>query len=340
MSYTFVKLCLGYILHILYNYLAHFSYSHPPVPTAPPLAAPADLPAPVISRPDVLTRHSVRVLGHGKPPLVLCNGFGCTQGIWRYLTPALAVHHQVILFDYVGSGQSDLSAYDPQKYATLHGYAQDVVELCQALDLRGATLVGHSVGATIAMLAATVAPQHFTSVVLLAPSPYYLNEPDYYGGFERADMLQVLATMEADYAGWSLAFADLLLGPAHASSLGQELAHFFCETDSRFAKQFAHVALLSDHRADVAQLALPTLVVQCTDDVAGPPEVGAYLLRELPHAQLVTLATTGHCPHLSAPLQVLAALQAFLPGVPLPASGGDAAAPATAPPGPLSPATP
>ncbi|RZJ95338.1 MAG: alpha/beta hydrolase [Hymenobacter sp.] len=259
----------------------------------------------------VLQRHSVRIIGQGKPPIVLCNGFGCNQGIWHYLITALAVQHQVIVFDYVGSGQSDLAAYEPQKYATLTGYAQDVVEICQALDLRGAILVGHSVGATIAMLAASQSPQHFSKVILLAPSPYYLNEPDYYGGFERADLLQVLATMEEDYQGWTTAFADLLLGPTNASSLGEELAHFFCETDSTIAKQFARVTFLSDHRADVAQLALPTLLVQCIDDVAGPPEVGEYLLSHLPHAQLVTLNTSGHCPHLSAPLETLAAIQAF-----------------------------
>jgi sigma-B regulation protein RsbQ len=222
------------------------------------------------------------------------------------------VQHQVILFDYLGSGASDRTAYDPQQYTTMAAYAQDVVAICQALDLREATIVGHSVGATIAMLTAIAAPQHFANVVLLAPSPYYLNEADYYGGFERADMLAVLATMEQDYQGWTTAFADLLLGPTNASSLGEELARAFCETDSTIAKQFARVAFLSDNRGDVARLSLPTLVVQCTEDVAGPPEVGAYLLRHLPHAQLVTLATTGHCPHLSAPLETLAAIQTFV----------------------------
>lgn len=261
---------------------------------------------------NVLTRHGVRIIGHGKPPILLCNGFGCSQGIWHYLTTALAVRHQVIVFDYVGSGKSDLTAYDPQRYTTLAAYAQDVVEICQALDLREATLVGHSVGATIAMLAAIEAPQHFTNVVLLAPSPCFLNEPTYYGGFERADMLAVLATMDADYQEWTTAFADLLMGPSNASSLGEELASFFCETDSTIAKQFARVTFLADHRADVARLSLPTLLVQCTDDVAGPPEVGAYLLEHLPHAQLVTLDTSGHCPHLSAPLETLAAIRTFV----------------------------
>jgi sigma-B regulation protein RsbQ len=217
-------------------------------------------------------------MGQDKPPMLLCNGFGCTQRIWHYLTTALATQYQVIVFDYVGSGESDLNAYSPQKYATLTDYAQDVVEICQALDLRDAILVGHSVGATIGMLAAIQAPQHFAKAVLLAPSPYYLNEPGYYGGFERADMLQVLASMEADYQSWTIAFADLLMGPANVASLGEVLANFFCETDSTIARQFAQVAFLSDNRADVNQLQLRTLVVQCTNDVAGPAEVGAYLL--------------------------------------------------------------
>jgi sigma-B regulation protein RsbQ len=295
--------------------MSYFPYSNQSNAVAPFLASISGVGEAELPRPELLRRHNVRVIGHGKPPLLLCNGFGCHQGIWHYLTPALAVQHQVILFDYVGSGESDLTAYNPEKYNTMAAYAQDVVAICQALDLREATIVGHSVGATIAMLAAIAAPQHFTNVVLLAPSPYYLNEPNYYGGFERADMLQVLATMDQDYKGWTTAFADLLMGPTNASSLGEELARAFCETDSTIAKQFARVAFLSDNRADVARLSLPTLVVQCTEDVAGPPEVGAYLMRHLPHAQLVTLSTTGHCPHLSAPLETLAAMQAFASGI-------------------------
>jgi sigma-B regulation protein RsbQ len=284
----------------------------PPVPPTITAASPLT----EAQRSAVLTRHSVRIFGQGKPPLLLCNGFGCTQRIWHYLTTALAAQHQVIVFDYVGSGESDLSAYSPQKYATLAGYAQDVVEICQALDLRETILVGHSVGATIAMLAAIQAPQYFAKAVLLAPSPCYINEPGYYGGFERADLLRVLAAMEEDHQGWAIAFADLLMGPANVASLGEELASFFCETDSAIARQFAQITFLSDNRADVSQLATPTLVVQCTDDVAGPPEVGAYLLEHLPQGELITLSTSGHCPHLSAPLETLAAIQAFLTALP------------------------
>lgn len=291
--------------------MPNFSYATSlpitPVPATATVAPPMD----EAQRRHVLKRHSVRVIGQNKPPMLLCNGFGCTQRIWQYLTPALAVQYQVIVFDYVGSGASDVSAYTSQKYATLAGYAQDVLEICQALDLRETILVGHSVGASIAMLAAIRGPQHFAKAVLLAPSPYYINEPGYYGGFERADLLQVLAAMNEDYQGWAVAFADMLMGPTNMASLGEELATSFCETDSTIAKQFAQVTFLSDNRADVGLLGIQTLVVQCTDDVAGPAEVGAYFLKHLPQGKLVTLSTSGHCPHLSAPLETLAAIQAF-----------------------------
>ncbi len=261
----------------------------------------------------ILKRNAVRTLGKKeKPALILCNGFGCNQRIWHYLIAELARRHYLILFDHVGAGESDLTAYDSNKYSTLEGYAEDVVAICQALDLREAIIVGHSVGATIAMLAAIEAPAHFAKVVLLAPSPCYLNEPGYYGGFERADLQQVLAAMEDDYQSWTNVFADMLLGPANSATLGEELASFFCETDSRIAQEFARVTFFSDNRADVPRLHLPTLIVQCNDDVAAPLEVGQYLLTHLPQAQLVTLQASGHCPHLSAPLETLDAIRAYV----------------------------
>lgn len=288
----------------------------PTVCATQPLIAPPRAAAPhsisPSQRAQVLRRHQVRILGEGKPPLLLCNGFGCSQHIWNYLLPTLMRTHQVICFDQVGAGESDLSAYDPAKYATLAGYAQDVVELCQVLDLRKAILVGHSAGAMIGLLAAVQAPQHFAKAVLLAASPCYVNEPGYYGGFERADVLEVLAAMDRNYYSWAGQFADLLIGPGYASSVGEELTSYFCQADSAIARQFARVAYLADSRASVPQLRLPTLLVQCTDDVAVPAEVGEYLRAHLPQAQLVTLAATGHCPHLSAPLETLAAMQSFL----------------------------
>jgi len=260
----------------------------------------------------VLKRLNVKVIGSKKTPLLFCNGFNCSQHIWNYLTPALSRHYQLIFFDQVGTGGSDVSTYDPQHYSSLAGYAQDVVAICQALDLREAVVVGHSVGAMIGLLAAVQAPQHFAKVALLTASPYYLNEPGYYGGFERADLLALLADMDRNYQGWATAFATLMLGPDQPASLGYELAGYFCQADPTIARQFARIGFFTDNRPDLPHLHLPTLLLQCPEDVAVPEEVNDYLLAHLPQAQLVMLNTTGHCPHLSAPLEVVAALREFI----------------------------
>ncbi|OUJ73891.1 alpha/beta hydrolase [Hymenobacter crusticola] len=259
----------------------------------------------------MLQRNNVRVIGEGKPPILLCHGFGCNQHIWHYLTTPLAARYQIILFDHVGAGESDLTAYDPVKYNSLDGYAQDIIEICQALKLQEVVIVGHSVGAMIAMLAAISGPEYFSKVVMLAPSPCYSNQPGYHGGFEPEDVQQLLQLMDADYNGWAHMFAGLLVGPDHAS-LGEELATYFCETDSTIAKQFARVSFLSDNRAEVPHLQTSTLLLQCQQDAVAPEEVGAYLLEHMHKATLVQLQATGHCPHLSAPLETLAAIEAFL----------------------------
>lgn len=264
-----------------------------------------------ISQP-VLQRLNVNVLGAGKPPLLFCNGFNCNQQIWNYLTPALVKHYQLIFFDQMGTGDSDLRAYDAQRYTTLASYAQDVVAICEALDLRNVVVVGHSIGAMIGVLAAVQAPQYFSKAVLLAASPCYVNEPGYYGGFERQDLLDLLAEMDRNYQSWATTFATLLIGPGHQPSLGYELAGYFCQADPTIARQFARLGFLADNRADLPKLHLLTLLLQCSEDVAVPEEVSAYLLAHLPQATLVTLQTTGHCPHLSAPFEVVAALREFI----------------------------
>ena len=259
-----------------------------------------------------IKRFNVNVIGAGKPTLLFCNGFNCNQHIWNYLTPSLAARHQLVLFDQMGTGESDLSAYDSTKYADLAGYAQDVVDICQALELREVVIIGHSVGAMIAMLAAIQAPQYFAKAVLIAATPCYLNEPGYYGGFERADMLDLLAEMRGNYESWANTFATLLIGQEQPASLGYELAGYFCQANPTIAREFAHMSFLADNRTDVPQMPLPTLLLQCSDDVAVPAEVGEYLVTHLPQATLTTLRATGHCPHLSAPMEVLAAMRAFI----------------------------
>lgn len=269
-----------------------------------------------LSKSDLLRRNNVRIMGQGPRTLILCNGFGYNQGLWHHLAPALAAQYRVVLFDHVGSGESDRQAYNPQKYSRLQGYAHDLIELSAAFELREAVLIGHSVGAIIALLAASAAPQYFGRVVLLTPSPCYVNEPGYYGGFERENLQQILDAMQANYSRWAHQFADLIMGDANSPVLSEELGQHFGQADTEITRQFAQVTFFSDNRADVPRLHLPTLVVLCREDVVAPTEVGHYLLAHLPHAQLVMLHATGHCPQLSAPLETLAAIQRFVSEAP------------------------
>jgi sigma-B regulation protein RsbQ len=260
----------------------------------------------------VLKRYNVRSIGTGPSTLLFCNGYSCNQHVWHYLAPTLVVGHRLIFFDQIGTGGADPTAYDPQKYATLHGYAQDVIAICEALALRDVTIVGHSEGALVALLATIQAPHYFAQAVLLAVSPSLLNQPGYYGGFDEADLRELLASVRSNYWHWATGLAFLLMGEGQAASLGHELASQFCQADLTIAQQAAYVTFLSDHRADLSHVSVPTHLIQCADDVAVPAEVNAYLLAHLPQATLTILPTTGHCPHLSAPQHVLAALQKVL----------------------------
>lgn len=261
---------------------------------------------------NALARHNVHVIGTGPSTLLFCNGYNCSQLVWSHLAPALAVRHRLVFFDQMGTGESDITAYEPQKYETLHGYAQDVVEICQALDLREVTVVGHSEGCNVAMLAVIQAPQHFIKAIFIAASPCHLNQPGYYGGFEERDIQEMLASINQDYRHWATTFAMMLMGHDQHASLGYELANLFCLANPTIAKQATRVSFLSDHRAALPQLRVPTLLIQCADDVAVPLEVNGYMLAHIPRADLILLPTTGHCPHMSIPLQVLAAMNGFL----------------------------
>jgi sigma-B regulation protein RsbQ len=261
---------------------------------------------------NVLKRNNVRITGRGTRTLLFVNGFGCDQSIWRFVTPALSEHFQLVLFDHVGAGLSDTSAYDPGRYASLSGYAHDVLEICQELHLQAVTLVGHSVGAMIGILAAIQQPQLFQQLFLLCPSPCYLNEGSYHGGFERRDLEDMLAFMDKDFVGWADYVTPLIMGNPNRPSLTAELAHSFCQNDPTIARQFARVTFLGDNRADLIQCRTPCLLVQCAEDLIAPLAVGTYLHEALPHAQLITLPVAGHCPHVSAPTETLDALEAFI----------------------------
>jgi sigma-B regulation protein RsbQ len=261
---------------------------------------------------DVLARHHVNVFGSGPQALVFVHGFGCDQHMWRLVAPAFANRYRVVLLDLVGAGQSDLTAYDPARYASLEAHAQDVLEVLASLDLDNVVLVGHSVSATIAMLAAIREPARVGRLVLVAPSPRFLNDVGYVGGFEPADIQDLLDTMDSNYLGWSGAMAPVVMGHAETPELSAELEQSFCRTDPAIARHFAGVTFWADNRADLPLVPVPALILQCAQDALAPVAVGTYLHRHLPQSQLVVVPTTGHCPHLSEPPATVAAIEEFL----------------------------
>lgn len=260
----------------------------------------------------VLERNNVSVSGRGVQPMLFAHGFGCDQHMWRFVAPAFAEDYRVILFDHVGAGRSDLSAYDPVRYSTLDGYADDVLAICRELDLRDVLFVGHSVSAMIGVLAAIREPERFARLVLIGPSPRYINDGDYLGGFERADIEGLLDFLDTNYLGWSQAMAPTIMGVPERPELGAELTNSFCRTDPAIARQFARVTFLSDNRADLPKLRTPSLILQCAEDVIAPRSVGEYMHRALPDSELVLMRATGHCPNLSAPAETVAAMRAYL----------------------------
>jgi sigma-B regulation protein RsbQ len=263
-----------------------------------------------MARPD---QHNVHVSGPpDAQPMLFAHGYGCDQNMWRFVAPRFSDRYRVVLFDHIGAGGSDLSAYDQDRYASLDGYARDVVELCEELDLHDVVFVGHSVSATIGVLAAARAPELFSSLVLIGPSPRYIDDAGYVGGFTREDIDELLASVDSNYLGWSSTIAPVIMGNPGRPDLAQELEESFCRTDPDVARRFAHVTFLSDNRDDLARVATPSLVLQCSDDVIAPVAVGEYVRDQMPNATMVLLDATGHCPHLSAPEATAEAMEHFL----------------------------
>lgn len=262
---------------------------------------------------DVGARNNVTWLGPDDGRVViLSHGFGCDQHMWRLVAPSLATEHRVLLFDHVGAGGSDLSAWREDRYASLDGYADDVLEICTDLDLRQVAFVGHSVSAMIGVLAANRRPDLFAGLALVTPSPRYIDDVDYLGGFSPNDIDELLESLESNYLGWSRAMAPVIMGNPDRPELGAELTNSFCRTDPAIARSFARATFLSDNRADLAQVSVPTLVLDCREDVIAPRTVGAFVHERIRGSALVTLDATGHCPQLSAPRETAAALAAFL----------------------------
>jgi sigma-B regulation protein RsbQ len=261
---------------------------------------------------DILVRNHVRVSGRGTQPMLFAHGFGCDQNMWRFVAPAFEDDYQVVLFDYVGSGKSDLMAYDAKRYATLDGYAQDLLDVVHALDLRDVVLVAHSVSSMVAVLAANQEPDRFERLVLIGPSPRYVNDEGYVGGFERADIEGLLEMMDRNYIGWANFLAPAIVKNPDRPELGEELTESFCSTDPVVARRFAEATFLSDNRADVPRVTVPALILQCSDDMVAPLEVGDYLHREMPGSTLRVLKATGHCPHLSHPEETIERMREYL----------------------------
>jgi sigma-B regulation protein RsbQ len=264
----------------------------------------------------ILTRNCVTVTGiPDARPIVFVHGFGCDQAMWRFVAPDFEVDHRVVLLDHVGAGRSDLTAYDPEKYGSLRGYAGDIVEICRELELRDVVLVGHSVSAMIGVLALQEAPELFGALVMIGPNPRYIDDGDYVGGFSRADIAGLLDALDSNHLGWSAQMAPVIMGN-HPDNpeLAEELTNSFCRTDPDIARQFARVTFLSDNRADLATVAVPTLVLQCSEDVIAPDGVGRYVHQAVPGSRFTQLAAVGHVPHLSAPKETTVAIRDFLPG--------------------------
>jgi sigma-B regulation protein RsbQ len=243
---------------------------------------------------------------------MFAHGFGCDQNMWRMVWPEFSDEYRIVLFDHMGSGRSDVRSYDEQRYSSLKGYAEDVLAICAELDLRDVVFVGHSVSAMIGVLAAGDDPDRFARLVLVGPSPRYIDDAGYLGGFSQPDVEELLDSLASNYLGWSSAMAPVIMGNPERPELGEELTNSFCRTDPEIARQFARVTFLSDNREDLARVRTPSLVLQCREDVIAPRSVGEYVHARLENSRLVVLNATGHCPNLSAPEETAAAIRAFL----------------------------
>jgi sigma-B regulation protein RsbQ len=261
----------------------------------------------------VVRRNNVHVSGNPSGrPIVFAHGFGCSQEMWRFVAPQFERDYKVVVFDHVGAGGSDPAAYDRGKYDSLHGYADDVLDILSGLDLTDAVYVGHSVSAMIGVVASIHDPERFGSLVLVGPSPRYTSADDYEGGFSRDDINGLLDTLDANYFGWSETLAPLIAGnPAHPE-VGEELTASFCSVDPVIASQFARVTFLSDNRRDLEKVTLPTVILQCSDDIIAPVQVGEYVHAHVPNSQMVYLTSKGHMPHLSDPDQLVREIKRFL----------------------------
>lgn len=262
---------------------------------------------------DILVRNNVKVFGKGTRPLLFAHGFGCDQNMWRFITPAFQDEYRIVLFDYVGCGKSDRNAYTAEHYSSLNGYAQDVLDICAALELEDISFVGHSVSSMIGVLASLQEPKRFKDLILVAPSPCYLNDRHgYEGGFEQADIVELLDLMAKNYLGWASFLAPVAMQNPECPELARELEESFCSTDPVTIRQFAEVTFFADNRSDLPWVNVPSLLLQCSEDALAPLSVGEYLCCHLPSSTLRVMKATGHCPHMSHPEETIRLIQEYL----------------------------
>ncbi len=262
---------------------------------------------------NIIARNNVTIKGKGKQTMLFAHGFGCDQNMWRYIYPAFEEDYRIVLFDYVGSGKSDISAYNPKRYENLNGYAQDVLDVIEATASKDCIFIGHSVSSIIGIIASIKEPQYFNKLILVGPSPRYINESPYYtGGFEKKDIEELLETMEHNYIGWANFLAPAIMKNGERPELSEELKDSFCSTDPLIAKRFAEATFFSDNRHDLPKVKHPSLIMQCSDDIIAPYEVGEYMHAQMPNSTLKILKATGHCPHMSAPGETIEVIKAYL----------------------------
>lgn len=262
---------------------------------------------------DILRRNNVKVSGAGRQPMVFAHGFGCDQNMWRFVTPAFEGDYRIVLFDYVGAGRSDIGAYDAERYGTLDGYATDILDVIHALDLSDVILVGHSVSSIIGVLAANREPDRFDRLIMIGPSPRYINDPpDYVGGFERAEIEGLLEMMDKNYIGWANFLAPAIMKNPEHPELSAELTESFCSTDPVIARRFAEATFFADNREDLERLRVPSLILQCAEDMIAPQQVGEYTHGRSQDSTLRLMSATGHCPHMSHPEETIQAMKEYL----------------------------
>ncbi len=261
---------------------------------------------------NVQQRNNVKIIGQGEQTIMLAHGFGCEQSMWQYIAPDLAEKYKIVMFDYVGAGGSDISAYNSKKYSTAHGYKQDIFDVIEELNLKNIHFVGHSVSSMIGMLAAIEKPELFSKFIMIGPSPCYLNEPGYIGGFEATDIADLLMMMEMNFSGWASYLAPIVTDPEKDSRQTEDIEKSFVSVDPKIAREFAEMTFLSDHRESLASMTIPTLIIQCSDDSIVPIEVGEYLHANLPDSKMEVMEVKGHYPHMSKPIETRKLIEGFL----------------------------